>query len=400
MFVAASRNARRSPPSTHPAPQLITDARVDACVVGAGLGGMLAAYLLAQHGRSVMVLEEGPIGGLHEGFAAAHLAGRAELPYAWVEERYGDDGARMAAQSCAAAIDSLEAIVLREHIACDFERLDGYVFVPPGDEAMLEREAAAARRAGAHGVEWLARAPFASSGGACVRYPGQAHFHPVRFLTGLAKAIRSEGGRIHCGVRCERVTHGAPAMLETDAGHRVEAELLVTCAPLAARQRMPARAAPRIAHVVGLRVPRGSIPHALYWDASDPARWAMLRSQGSGAGEVLLAGGEDPASDDDDHTAYRYLALERWARERFPVTGDVVLRFTGEVAPAPDLFAVQAAPDRDRGTLHVAAGEWGTSMTRAMIAALVLRDFALGADLSSAELYLPTPLGARSRGAP
>jgi glycine/D-amino acid oxidase-like deaminating enzyme len=398
MFAAASRNARRSHPSADQAPPLTGDARVDACVVGAGLGGMLAAYLLARHGRSVMVLDEGAIGGVHEGFEAAHIAGLVERPYALLEERYGGDGARMAAQSCAAAIDSLEAIVLREHIACDFERLDGYVFAPPGEEAMLEREAAAARRAGVHGVERLARAPFAGSGGACVRYPGQAHFHPVRFLAGLARAIRREGGHIHCGVRCERVTRGAPATLETDAGHRVEAELLVTSAPLAPRQRMPARPAPRIAHVVGLRVPRGSIPRALYWDASDPARWVMLRSQGSGAGEVLLAGGEDPASD-DDHTAYRYLALERWARERFPAAREVVLRFTGEVVPAPGLFALHAAPERDRDSLHVAGDEWGTTMTRAMIAALVLRDFALDAELSSAELYLPTPPGARGRGA-
>jgi len=372
------------------APPLTGGARVDVCILGAGLAGMVAAYLLAREHRSVMVIDEGPIGGVQGGFEAAHLASVMERPYAWMEARHGAAGARVAAQSYAAAIDALEAIALREHIACEFERLDGYLVASAGDPpGALRRELAAARRAGVSGAEILESAPVAGgSWGPCVRYPGQAHFHPTRFLAGVARAIVREGGRIHCGVRCRSIDPGKPIAITTGSGHRIEADTLVTSHPVHGGPGNGLRPAPRMAHVVGLRVPRGSVPRGLYWESSDPARWVRLRSQGTGAGEVLLVGGEDPAGD-DDHTAYRYLALEEWARARFPAAGEVVQRFTGQVLQSSDVFALACRGECDSESVYVPSGEWGTAMTRGTIAGLVIKDFADGAELPWADLYVP-----------
>lgn len=370
------------------APPLTGGARVDVCIVGAGLAGMIAAYLLARGGRSVMVIDEGPIGGVQGGFEAAHLASVIEKPYATIEARHGVDGARVAAQSYAAAIDALEAIALREHIGCEFERLDGYLFAAPTDApGAIAREFEAARRAGVEGVELLDSAPIDGvAWGPCVRYPGQAHFHPTRFLAGLARAITREGGRIHCCVRCKSIETGKPVAVVTTAGHRIEAGTIVTSHPVRASGRLEGKPAPRMAHVVGLRVARGSVPRALYWESCDPARWVRLRSQG--ACEVLLAGGEDPVGD-DDHTAYRYLALEEWARSRFPVAGEVVQRFTGQIVQTLDVFALSSRGECDSESVYVATGDWGTAMTRSTIAGLVIRDFADGTETPWADLYVP-----------
>ena len=389
-MIVATRNTVRNLSSDLLAPPLTAGARVDACIVGAGLAGMVAAYLLARDQRSVMVVDDGPIGGLQGGCEAAHLASVVERPYALLEARHGASGARLAAQSYAAAIDTLEWIVRREHIACDFERVDGYLFAAPGDApGAIECEYEAARMAGVEGVELVQRAPIEGAAwGPCVRYPGQAHFHPTRFLAGLARAITREGGRIHCGVRCRSIDTGRPVSVLTTTGHRVEAGVLVTSHPLRPDGAPETKPAPRMAHVVGLRVARGSIPRALYWESSDTARWVRLRSQGIGAGEVLMVGGEDPAGE-DDHTAYRYLALEEWARTRFPGAGDVVQRFTGQVVQAPDLFAMASRGECDSDSVYVATGDWGTAMTRGIIAGLVIKDFAEGAEMPWADLYVP-----------
>jgi glycine/D-amino acid oxidase-like deaminating enzyme len=227
-----------------------------------------------------------------------------------------------------------------------------------------------------------------------VRYPGQAHFHPTRFLAGVARAIVREGGRIHCGVRCKSIDPGKPITVVTGSGHRIEANTLVTSHPVHGGPGNGIRPAPRMAHVVGLRVPRGSVPRGLYWESSDPGRWVRLRSQGTGAGEVLLVGGEDPAGD-DDHTAYRYLALEEWARTRFPTAGEVVQRFTGQVMQSSDIFALASRGECDSESVFVPAGEWGTAMTRGTIAGLVIKHFADGAELPWAELYVPEACATR-----
>ena len=401
MIVATdTRTLRRpaAPASVHP---LSGGARVDVCIVGAGLAGMIAAYLLSRTGRRVMVIDEGPIGGLQGGFEAAHLASVIEKPYAAIEARQGRSAARVAAQASAAAIDALEAIAVRERIACDFERVDGYLVACASDPSgTAEREFEAARRAGVAGVEILDAPPIDGAGwGACVRYPGQAHFHPAKFLAGLARAIQQNGGRIHCGVRCKSIEPGKPVLIVTGGGHRIEADTLVGSRPLRHDGAFLAPPEPRMAHMLGIRIPRGSVPHALYWESGEAARWGRLRTHGSGAGEVLLVAAEDPPGD-DDHTAYRYLALEEWARVRFPCAGEVVQRFTGQIVQTPDVFALAARGECDSQSVYVATSDWGTALTRGTIAGLVIKDFVEGVEtMPWADLYVPeacyVPGGAR-----
>src|SRR3569623_1004830 len=50
------------------------DTRADVCVVGAGIAGMMTAYLLAREGKSVVVLDDGPIGGGQTERTTAHLS--------------------------------------------------------------------------------------------------------------------------------------------------------------------------------------------------------------------------------------------------------------------------------------------------------------------------------------
>jgi glycine/D-amino acid oxidase-like deaminating enzyme len=391
-MIVASRpeNSTRAAARDALVPTLTGGARVDVCIVGAGLAGMIAAYLLARDRRSVMVIDEGPIGGVHAAFEAAHLASVVEKPYTELERAHGTQGARVAAQSHAAAIDAIESIIRRERIACEFERLDGYFFPANACHATAQEEFAAARRAGVEGIELLR-----VSWGECLRYPGQAQFHPLKFLAGLARSITREGGRIHCGVRIKSIVPGRPATIVTSAGHRIEAAAIVTPNAPRADAGVPPLA-PRIAHVIGLRVARGSVPRAVYWEASDPARCVRLRSQGIGAGEVLLVGGEDPAGD-EDHTAYRYNALEDWARRRFPHAGEVVQRFTGHAIATPDVFVFASHDESDSQSLYVATGDWGTAMTRGAIAGMLIKEFVEGAATPCADLYLPAASYVRQR---
>src|SRR2546423_7994292 len=136
------------------------DLRCDVCVVGAGIAGLSAAYLLAQEGKAVVVLESGLIGRGETSRTTAHLSNALDDRYYELERLFGRDGSARAQQSHGKAIDCIEQIVQRERIDCDFTRLDGYLFVSPGqplDE--LDRELNAARRAGLTGVERVGRAP-------------------------------------------------------------------------------------------------------------------------------------------------------------------------------------------------------------------------------------------------
>src|SRR5437868_9396187 len=137
-------------------PAVTEDTEADVCIVGAGIAGMTTAYLLAREGKSVVILDDGPIGGGMTGRTTAHLVNALDDRYYDLETYHGQQGARLTAESHTAAIARIAAIVAEERIDCDFERLDGYLFVPPGDSMkQLERELEATHRAGLIDIEMV-----------------------------------------------------------------------------------------------------------------------------------------------------------------------------------------------------------------------------------------------------
>src|SRR4051812_25519793 len=180
-------------------PPLREDLNCDVCVVGAGIAGLSTAYLLASEGKSVAVIDDGLIGAGETGRTTAHLSNALDDRYFHLERLHGHEGSRLAAASHGGAIDRIESIVREERIDCGFERLDGYLFVPPGEsEQILHTELEAARRAGVAGVELLKRVPNPSSDmGPCLRFPRQAQFHPLTYLSALVAALERTGSKVY-----------------------------------------------------------------------------------------------------------------------------------------------------------------------------------------------------------
>src|SRR5215216_7453890 len=101
--------------------------RTDVCIIGAGIAGLSTAYLLGREGRSVVVLDDGPIGGGMTGRTTAHLSNAFDDRYVEIEKGHGAEAARLTAESHTAAINKISEIVTREKIDCDFEWVDGFL---------------------------------------------------------------------------------------------------------------------------------------------------------------------------------------------------------------------------------------------------------------------------------
>ncbi len=162
---------------------LSRDTEADVCVVGAGIAGLTTAYQLACEGRTVAVLDDGPVAGGQTRRTSAHLSNAIDDRYVEIEKVHGEEGARLAAESHTAAIDRIEAIAQTEGIECDFLRVDGYLLLAPDHRAdLLEQEREAAHRAGLIDVDFVARAPISSfDTKRCLHFPRQAQFHPLKY---------------------------------------------------------------------------------------------------------------------------------------------------------------------------------------------------------------------------
>ena len=375
--------------------------RTDVCIIGAGIAGMTTAYLLAKEGRSVVVLDDGPIGGGMTGRTTAHLTNAYDDRFVEMEKLHGADGARLIAQSHTAAIDRVEAITREEEIECGFERLDGYLFMPPNDSSdLLNDELKASHRAGLTAVEMIQRAPLESfDTGPALRFPRQAQFHPLEYLAGLTRAFTRLGGRAFSETHATNITGGERARVETAGGPTVTCDPIVvaTNSPVNDRVAIHTKQAPYVTYVIGVQVPKGTITRALYWDTPDPYHYVRLQDDKTNAlREILIVGGEDHKTGQENDGSERFARLEQWTRERFPQAGEVEFRWSGQVMEPADGIAFIGRNPLDDDNVFIATGDSGQGMTHGTIAGMLLTDLLQGRKNPWEDLYSPSRITLRA----
>lgn len=364
-------------------------------VVGAGIAGLTTAYLLARRGVAVVVLERAEIGEGETGRTSAHLASALDDGFPWLEKTHGPEGARLAVQSHAEAIDTIEEIARREHIDCDFRRVDGYLHLDPTHDADdLRAERDAALRAGLE-VEWLdvAAGPRLAAG-PVLRFPRQAQFHPRRYLAGLVRAIERLGGQIYARVEVTKLHGGKPCRVETADGRVVEARSLVvaTNVPINDRVVIHTKQAAYRSYVIAMRIPAGTLPPALHWDMAEPYHYVRL-ARGKDGSELLIVGGADHRTGEEGHDAKgRWDHLESWTRERFPMVNEVVDRWSGQILEPADGLAYIGRNPSDAPDVYVATGDSGHGLTHGTIAGTMIDAMIAGEISPYEELYSPSRL--------
>jgi glycine/D-amino acid oxidase-like deaminating enzyme/nitrite reductase/ring-hydroxylating ferredoxin subunit len=380
--------------STNPAhPPLDGDAAADICVIGAGIAGVSTAYLLAREGKSVILIDAQQVGAGETGRTTAHLFPPDEW-YGQIERDFGAQAARLVAGGVGHSIALVETIIAREQIDCEFEHLDGYLYSPGAQaEDEIRHEFEAARKAGAE-VERLERVPGLSfDTGPCLRFAKLAQFHPLKYLQGLCAAIERDGGRIHGHTRAlELKKDGASHLVLTERGTvRANAVVVATNTPFNDRVVMHTKQAGYRTYVIGVRVPKGSVPRILLWDTGDPYYYVRLETPDPAAShEILVVGGQDHKTGQDKHPEHRYAEIEDWVRARYPMAEAVQYRWSGEVMEPSDGLPYLGRNPLDSSDVFIITGDSGNGMTHCTLGAAIVSDLVMGRDNPYAELYAPS----------
>ena len=370
------------------------NSRADVCVVGAGIAGLTTAYLLAREGKSVVVVEKDKVGGSETSHASSYFPNLMDAGYRKIESIHGEKSARLAAQSRSSAITRIDFIVAREQIHCDFERVNGYLFLGPKDSRKdLHEEFEAAERAGVK-LRELERPPFDLKLGPCLQFRRQAQFHPLKYMAGLVAAIKRYGGRIYSRTEAIEIRGGKTVEIRTRNERKISAGAVVvtTNAPFNDRMPMHTKQSVYKSYVIGIPIPTGSIPKALYLDTENPFHFVRVVRMKDGRAErdVLIVGGEAHKMGHSEDPEIRFARLRAWARAHFVAAGELEFQWSGQITKSVDGFGLIGRNPGDDENVYIAAGDSGMGLTHGTIAGMLLTDLILERDNTWTTLYDPS----------
>ncbi|MCW3072495.1 MAG: puuB 1 [Bacteroidetes bacterium] len=371
----------------------------DVVIVGGGIAGLSVAYSLMQAGKKVVLVEDGNIGSGETGRTTAHLVCALDDRYYELQRIFGEEQTKHIAESHKAAIDFIERTVSYENIDCDFERLDGYLFLHPTDkEESLGKELKAAQKAGVEVVE-LPVMPGIKDPSRSLKFYNQGQFHPLKYLNGLCKALQERGGRIYTGTKAEKIDHKG---IVTGDGFSVKADFVVvaTNTPVNNKYVMHLKQYAYRTYVIGAKVKKGSIAKALWWDTGDfsqnadipPYHYVRLQKLDNEY-DLLICGGEDHAvglveenkiSEED-----RYGLLEYWMRQRFDAE-DVIYQWSGQVMEPMDSIGYIGRNPKDEPNVFIVTGDSGNGLTHGTIAGMLITDLITGKENPWEKIYDPS----------
>ncbi len=177
----------------------------DAVVIGGGLTGCTAAYVLAHAGLRVILLEADRLASGATASGIGAIVPQPDASFLSATEAIGRRAARTAWASARRSAADFATTLKRLRIACDLDPIPFVINAPhPSDALLLRREQAARKQAGID-APWLsssaAGAALGTDSAGALRGGGAFTFDPVRAALGLAKAAASAGATI-----CERST--------------------------------------------------------------------------------------------------------------------------------------------------------------------------------------------------
>jgi glycine/D-amino acid oxidase-like deaminating enzyme/nitrite reductase/ring-hydroxylating ferredoxin subunit len=356
-----------------------SDVTVDAIVVGGGLTGITAAYLLKQAGLTVALVERGRCASIDTGNTTAHLTNVTDQRLHHLISAFGPKAARTVWDAGGAAIDQIVNLIRAEDIVCDFSWVPGYLHVPvtgakPPAMTELEQEAAAAAQLGIP-ADYLSATPLFEVPG--IEFPHQAIFHPRKYLAALLRRIPGRGSYVFENAAVEKVLSRPLAV--TAGGFRVRGKYLVlaTHTPLqgntglAPALLLQTRLSLYTSYALGARLPANSLPAAAWWDTGDP--YYYLRVERRRGYDYAVFGGEDHKTGQESDTAARYRRLEEKFRT-FAPRAKIDHRWSGQVILTNDGLPLigETAPHQ-----FAATGYSGNGMTFGTLGAMMAVDAVL-----------------------
>ena len=359
---------------------------VDVAIVGAGITGITAAYLLKKAGKTVALIEAQQIAASASGHTTAKVTSLHQLIYADLIDRHGEEKARLYGESNQAGVEFVANTVEQERIDCDFQRNDTYSFAEDKKNLdKIQKEYDAAVKLGLP-AEFVTETtlPFDIAG--AIKFTNQAQFHVRKYLLHLANTIPGDGSYIFEDSRVQTVDEGTPCKVHAN-GITLQATdvLLTTHLPIVDTGLFFAKTYPRRSYIIGAKISEEKAPAGMYIGVGNNYH-SIRTTPAEDGGLLLLIGGGGHKVGEKSETEESYQELDRYIHSHFGID-KIDYRWSSQDYESFDKLPYIGKLTPANEHMYVATGFslWG--MSKGTMAGMLLADLVQGKTNPWADLY-------------
>lgn len=370
-------------------PHLDEDLDVDVAIVGGGITGITSAYLLANEGLKVVLVEADRLLNGTTGHTTAKVTAQHGLIYDELIQNIGFSKAKLYYEANAEALRFIQRTVEQNQIDCDFSQQDAYLYATTEKYAgKLEKEVRAYEKIGING-ELVQNIPLDLDVQNALVMKNQAQFHPVKYLARLVQQVTEKGGQTFEGTTAVNVEPGKQPVVLTRNGSRITCNQVLACSHFPFYEGTGLYSAKMHAsrsYILSAKTKK-PYPGGMYLSAGSPVR--SLRSVKINGEDQVLIVGESHQTGQGEDTMNHYKALQDFGEQTLGLE-QISYRWS-----AQDLITLDKVPyigeiTEDQPRILIATGyrKWG--MTNGTAAALLFRDMVLDKKNAYQELFTPS----------
>ena len=363
-----------------------TNTVFDVAIVGGGITGITLGLELQKAGKLCIVLEAKNLCFGTTGGTTAHINTLLDNPYPAIISDFGKEAAQLVARSATEAIALIERNIGTYNIDCGFERASAYLFAQ--DEKQTKELDDIYNACQAVGVEskYSNGIPIPINFRKALEVPGQAKFHPVRYVQSLARAFEDLGGIIVEQCRVKNIEEAEIVSIETSIDN-LKAKTVVYATHIPPGINLLHLRCPAYrSYAMSVKLNDQKYPEGLTYDMYDPYHY--YRTQVIDGENYLIVGGEDHKTGENTNTNKSFLQLESHIRSHFDIA-EISHRWSSQYyEPVDGLPYIGKLPGA-RENILVATGYGGNGITYSHVAALELANIILFGESRYNALFSP-----------
>ncbi|HLR01996.1 MAG TPA: FAD-dependent oxidoreductase [Virgibacillus sp.] len=371
-------------------PTLEKDERADVAIVGAGLTGITAAYLLAKEGKHVVLIEADSVLNGTTGHTTAKITAQHGVIYDELMTNAGKNIARLYYEANKEALDFMTDTINELEIDCDHQKQDAYIYATTAlAEDKISREARAYQKLGIPG-EVVDKLPIPISIKKGLMMPEQAQFHPLKYAKALIEELVRRDVRIYEHTAAVDIEKGEHPSVLTRNNYRIKADNILQCTHFPFYEGYglySTRIYAERSYVVAAKI-KQPYSGGMYLSADNDTR-SLRPIQINGEDMILIVGAGHKTGQGKKKTTEYYQTLETFGDETFGIES-IPYRWSAQDLTSLDKLPYVGSLTEENPNILMATGyrKWG--MTNSTAAAILMRDMVLRKKNNYKQVYTPS----------